>query len=230
MEDKKLIIAFDFPYEALEQAKALAQKLDPTLCRLKVGKQMFTDHGPAFLQWLQDKNFEIFLDLKFHDIPSTVAKALEAARRLGVWMVNVHSLGGEKMLSMAREALPKGRGPLLIGVTVLTSMDAHQLATLGIQMSPQELALKLARLAHQAQLDGVVCSAQESPDIKAATESGFLTICPGIRPKDAPVDDQSRIVTPNEAVALGADYLVVGRPVTQAEEPMAVVTSLLSEL
>jgi orotidine-5'-phosphate decarboxylase len=231
MDNKKLIIAFDFPFDALNQAKELAEQLDPARCRVKVGKQMFTDHGPAFVEWLQAHGFDVFLDLKFHDIPSTVAKAVSAAERLGVWMVNVHALGGPLMLAQARAALSSSASrPLLIAVTVLTSMDDAQLKACGISQSAAEFGTHLASLAFEADLDGVVCSAQECPSIKKATMPSFLTVCPGIRPSSAAVDDQSRIVTPPEAVRLGADFLVVGRPVTQSSAPMDVVDALLDSL
>lgn len=224
-----LIVALDFAAPA--EAVALASRLDPRHCRLKVGKALFTRSGPAILEPLLARGFEIFLDLKFHDIPNTVAGACRAAADLGVWMVNVHASGGRAMLEAAREALAKySPRPLLTAVTVLTSLDAAALAEIGFNASPAEQVLRLARLAQAAGVDGVVCAPQEITLVKAACGRGFLTVTPGIRPAGASADDQSRIATPTAARAAGADHLVVGRPITQAADPAAAVLALNAEL
>ena len=230
MEDKKLIIAFDFSNDEMARAQELLKTLDPAVCRIKVGKQMFVDHGPDWVKTIQKNGFDVFLDLKFHDIPTTVAKALQAAERLGVWMVNVHALGGPEMLAHARSAISSDNAPLLIAVTVLTSMDAIQLNALGINVSAQAYGERLAQMAMAAGFEGVVCSAHEASAIKQATTSRFVTVCPGIRLPGAPTDDQSRVLAPKEAVEAGADYLVMGRPITQAPDPMAVVHQVLEHL
>lgn len=223
--DPKLLVALDFDSQG--KCLALVEKLKPEYCRLKIGKEMFTRFGPALVEQVQALGFEVFLDLKFHDIPNTVAKAVAAAADLGVWMVNVHASGGERMLMAAKEAIAQyEKPPKLIAVTVLTSMDESDLAGTGIAEAPAEQALRLARLAKQVGLDGVVCSAQEVAKVKSACGSSFLCITPGIRLKDSAADDQRRIMTPDEAIGNGSDYLVVGRPITKAEEPLVVAEQI----
>lgn len=224
-----VIVALDFP--SLEQALAVAQQLDPKLCRVKVGKELFTRSGPAVVEALQQLGFEVFLDLKFHDIPNTTAMAVKAAAELGVWMVNVHCSGGLKMMAACREQLEQhsGEKPLLIGVTVLTSMQQEDLAGLGLDISPQEQVLRLAGLAEHAGLDGLVCSAQEAQALKSQWPAGKL-VTPGIRPAGAAADDQKRILTPAQALQAGSDYLVIGRPITQAEAPHAALLNILQDV
>ncbi|KZN56521.1 MULTISPECIES: orotidine-5'-phosphate decarboxylase [Pseudoalteromonas] len=219
IEQKKVLIALDYDNESA--ALAFVSQLSPDECRLKVGKEMFTYFGPQFVKKLVDLGFDVFLDLKFHDIPNTVAKAVTAAAELGVWMVNVHASGGTEMMSKAKEALSKygDKAPLLIAVTVLTSMDQAQLSKLGIDKTPQEQVLYLAKLAKESGLDGVVCSAQEAETLKAQLGNEFKLITPGIRPAGSDAGDQKRIMTPAKAIEAGSDYLVIGRPITKAEDP-----------
>ncbi|KZN50991.1 orotidine-5'-phosphate decarboxylase [Pseudoalteromonas luteoviolacea] len=219
IELKKVLIALDYDDESA--ALEFVSQLSPNECRLKVGKEMFTYFGPQFVKKLVDLGFDVFLDLKFHDIPNTVAKAVTAAAELGVWMVNVHASGGTEMMSKAKEALAQygDKAPLLIAVTVLTSMDQAQLSKLGVEKTPQEQVLYLAKLAKEAGLDGVVCSAQEAESLKAELGEEFKLITPGIRPAGSDAGDQKRIMTPEKAIAAGSDYLVVGRPITKAEDP-----------
>jgi orotidine-5'-phosphate decarboxylase len=227
--DPKIIVALD--YAAAKSAAALADRLDPGLCRLKVGKELFTAAGPAVVEQLAAKNFEVFLDLKFHDIPHTVAQACRAAAGLGVWMLNVHALGGRAMMSAAREALDGlDRRPKLIAVTVLTSMGRPDLQELGIAEEPQDLVLRLARLAAACGLDGVVCSAQEAGLLRREIGPRFCLVTPGIRPAQASRDDQTRIMTPAQALAAGSDYLVIGRPITQAPDPLAALEAIRQEI
>ncbi|HIG66229.1 MAG TPA: orotidine-5'-phosphate decarboxylase [Porticoccaceae bacterium] len=215
----KVIVALD--YDNQHDALALAAQLDPTQCRLKVGKELFTIAGPAVVEQLVSNEFDVFLDLKFHDIPNTVAKAVAAAADLGVWMANVHASGGSRMMRSAKQALEeKGSNMMLIGVTVLTSMDDTDLEEIGIQRSPSDQVLHLAKLAKDSGLDGVVCSAQEASSLKAGLGQDFQLVTPGIRLDGSAADDQRRIVTPVEAVAMGSDYLVIGRPITQAADPL----------
>lgn len=230
VDSKKVLIALD--YDDQDKALAFVKQLSPSTCRLKVGKEMFTLFGPDFVKQLVDLDFDVFLDLKFHDIPNTVAKAVAAAAKLGVWMVNVHASGGVAMMEKAKAALtPFGdKAPLLIAVTVLTSMDEIQLKQLGIDKSPQEQVLYLAKLAQQAGLDGVVCSAQEAQLLKSQLGSEFTLVTPGIRPAGSDAGDQKRIMTPELAVASGSDYLVIGRPITQAADPVAVLTEINESL
>lgn len=226
MNDPKVVVALDFNNQA--DALAFVDKINPADCRLKIGKEMFTYFGPEFVKELVDKGFDIFLDLKFHDIPNTVAKAVTAAAELGVWMVNVHTSGGLAMMTKAKEALAAygDKAPLLIGVTVLTSMSQDDLTTLGINKTPQEQVKFLASLAKKAGLDGVVCSAQEAKVLKEELGNEFALITPGIRPKGAASDDQQRIVTPEQAIADGVDYLVIGRPITKADSPHHVLQTI----
>lgn len=224
-----IIVALDF--SSRDAALALADRLDPQLCRVKVGKELFTRSGPAVVEALQAKGFEVFLDLKFHDIPNTTAMAVKAAAELGVWMVNVHCSGGLRMMAACREELDKlaGRKPLLIGVTVLTSMEQQDLAGIGLDIAPQEQVLRLAGLAAQAGMDGLVCSAQEAPALKAS-HPALQLVTPGIRPAGSSADDQKRILTPAKALAAGSDYLVIGRPITQAPDPAAALSAVVAEL
>ncbi|MDC0088526.1 orotidine-5'-phosphate decarboxylase [Porticoccaceae bacterium] len=214
-----VIVALDFDNQ--NAALTLAEQLDPAQCRLKVGKELFTAAGPALVKSLVERNFDVFLDLKFHDIPNTAAKAVSAAADLGVWMTNVHASGGSRMMSAAREALQQqGSNMLLIGVTVLTSMDEADLREIGIQRSPSEQVMHLAQLTHNCGLHGVVCSAQEASALKSNLGTEFQLVTPGIRLADSAADDQRRIVTPQRAMELGSDYLVIGRPITQSANPL----------
>lgn len=224
-----IIVALDFPNR--EAALDLAARLDPAQCRVKVGKELFTRSGPGVVEALQARGFEVFLDLKFHDIPNTTAMAVKAAAELGVWMVNVHCSGGLRMMSACRETLDKlgGRKPLLIGVTVLTSMEREDLAGIGLDIEPQQQVLRLAGLAEQAGLDGLVCSAQEAVALKAAHPSLQL-VTPGIRPAGSAQDDQRRILTPRQALEAGSDYLVIGRPISQAADPAQALAAVVAEL
>lgn len=229
MDNKRIIVPLDVP-EA-EAALALAARLDAKLCRVKVGKELFVAAGPAVVGRLQERGFEVFLDLKFHDIPSTVAGACRAAAKLGVWMMNVHASGGEAMLRAARESIEAVvRPPILIAVTILTSLSDVDLERVGLHGSLIENVERLARLARASGLDGVVCSAQEAPLIRKAAGEDFILVTPGIRLKDDKKDDQARIVTPAEAVRLGANYLVIGRPITQAADPGAMLASIRESL
>ena len=229
MNDPKIIIALDYP--AAAPALALAERLQPELCRLKVGKELFTATGPALLEQLMRRGFEIFLDLKFHDIPNTTAQACKAAAALGVWMVNVHALGGRKMLEAAREAIPTGsHQPKLIAVTLLTSMAQEDLADIGIAATPAEMVLRLATLARDSGLDGVVCSAQEATLLRKQCGGKFCLVTPGIRPTQASLDDQSRVMTPLAALQAGSSYLVIGRPITRAADPLQALLDINKEI
>ena len=229
MNDPKIIIALDYP--AAAPALALADRLQPALCRLKVGKELFTATGPALLEQLMKRGFEIFLDLKFHDIPNTTAQACKAAASLGVWMVNVHASGGRRMMEAAREGLANfAKPPKLIAVTVLTSMVQEDLVDLGITDTPAELVQRLAALAHDSGLDGVVCSAQEAWQLRPKYGEGFCLVTPGIRPADSAADDQSRIMTPRSAIKAGSSYLVIGRPITQAADPLQALLDITHEI
>ena len=224
-QSTRIIVALDFPAPA--PALDLAERLDPARCRLKVGKELFTRAGPGFVEDLQRRGFEVFLDLKFHDIPNTVAAACAAAADLGVWMVNVHASGGLRMMQAARERLDTmSRPPLLIAVTLLTSMGESDLAAIGCPGVPQERVLALAALARTAGLDGIVCSPQEASVVRAALGPDCLLVTPGVRPAGASAGDQKRIMTPEAAVAAGADHLVIGRPITQAEDPLAAIAAI----
>ncbi|MGP4845944.1 orotidine-5'-phosphate decarboxylase [Marinobacter sp. 1Y8] len=226
----RIIVALDFPDQA--QALALADSLDPTLCRLKVGKEMFTRFGPEFVRQIQQRGFDVFLDLKFHDIPNTASAAVAAAADLGVWMVNVHASGGETMMAACRERLEsfgKDR-PLLIAVTVLTSMSEADLRGVGVDGTPADQVARLAQLTYNAGLDGVVCSAQEAPVLRYEHGSRFRLVTPGIRPTFAAKGDQERIMTPADAINAGSDYLVIGRPITQATNPLEVLEEIQAEI
>lgn len=218
MIDPKVIVALDFPDQ--QQAIEFSRKTTPEQCRLKVGKELFTSAGPALVEALVDSGYDVFLDLKFHDIPSTVGKAASAAAKLGVWMLNVHALGGTPMMQAAREGIDVvARRPFLIAVTVLTSTSADDLQALGITMPLPQLVDQLARKTIESGLDGVVCSAQEAPALRASIGEAPLLVTPGIRPEWAAANDQHRIVTPQQALADGASYLVIGRPITQHPDP-----------
>ena len=227
MKDPRIIVALDF--SSKEQPLILANKLDPMLCRVKIGKELFTVAGPAIVETLMSKGFEVFLDLKFHDIPNTVAKACRVASDLGVWMINVHALGGKKMLIAARDALPSG-GAKLIAVTLLTSFGPDDLESIGLDNEPRNVVQKLARLAHDCGLDGVVCSALEAAQLRQTIGENFCLVTPGIRLIDASIDDQSRIATPQIAIRNGANYLVIGRPISQAEDPLLMLRQLNKEI
>ncbi|WP_439105897.1 orotidine-5'-phosphate decarboxylase [Congregibacter sp.] len=224
-----VIVALDYPEMA--PALELAGSLDPTACRLKVGKELFTAAGPQLVERLQALNFEVFLDLKFHDIPNTVAGALRSAAAMGVWMVNVHASGGRRMLEASAEALAGlSSPPLLIAVTVLTSMDAQDFVELAYEDSLGEQVLRLAGLAKDCGLQGVVCSAQEASTLRQKMGSSFALVTPGIRPAGATRDDQRRVLTPAEAMDAGSSYLVVGRPITQAKDPAAALRAINASL
>lgn len=224
--DSKIIVALD--YETKSEALNLVARIDPSLCRLKVGKEMFTTLGTEFVKQLHQRNFEVFLDLKYHDIPNTVARAVRSAADLGVWMVDLHASGGLRMMEEAKTILePYGKdAPLLIAVTVLTSMEDVDLLQLGINTSPMEQVIRLARLTHRAGLDGVVCSPQEVEILHSTFGTDFKLVTPGIRPAGSQIGDQRRIMTPEEAIKAGSNYLVIGRPITQAQDPVNVLKSI----
>lgn len=230
LNDPKIIVALDFPSQ--NPALALADQLDPAKCRLKVGKELFTRSGPELVKSLQGRGFDVFLDLKFHDIPNTTSAAVAAAADLGVWMVNVHASGGEKMMVACRERLESfgADKPLLIAVTVLTSMSDSDLAGIGITGSAEAHVSRLATLTKNCGLDGVVCSAQEAPRLKTEQGADFQLITPGIRPLTADKGDQQRIMTPTDALKAGSDYLVIGRPITQAPDPLAALEAIHAEV
>lgn len=226
----QIIVVLDYPSAA--QTMQLVDRLDPTLCRVKVGKELFTAAGPALVEELIKRGFDVFLDLKFHDIPNTVAGAVRAATRLGVWMVNVHASGGRAMLLAAREARDAAamgsRKPLLIGVTVLTSLDDASLHEVGVGDTAVSQVMRLAQLAHACGLDGVVCSALEAPPLCEAlpTDGTFVKVTPGIRLAGDASGDQVRVVTPLDAIKMGADYLVIGRSITHAADPIATLQTI----
>jgi orotidine-5'-phosphate decarboxylase len=229
MNDPKIIVALD--YAAAQPALNIVARLDPALCRVKVGKELFTTAGPTLVETLVARGFGVFLDLKFHDIPNTVASACKAAARLGVWMMNVHASGGSAMMQAACDALAGNtQRPKLIAVTVLTSMAQSDLADIGMQGNPTEVALRLARLAQSAGLDGVVCSAQEAQALRVGCGAGFNLVTPGIRLADGTQDDQKRVMTPRAALDAGADYLVIGRPITQSADPIAALQRIQREI
>tara|TARA_R110002110_G_scaffold89303_2_gene232694 strand:+ start:44127 stop:44828 length:702 start_codon:yes stop_codon:yes gene_type:complete len=226
--NKQLIVALDFSDE--KACLDFLDQLNPDLCRVKIGKELFTHYGPALVSSVQSRGFEIFLDLKFHDIPNTVAAAVRAAADLGIWMVNVHASGGRAMLEAARNALPDSQAPLLIAVTVLTSLGEQELKELGIADKPEDQVIRLASLTADCGLDGVVCSAREAPLLRQALPADFKLVTPGIRPAGDKADDQKRIVTPTDALARGSDYLVIGRPITRADNPGAKLASIIEEI
>jgi orotidine-5'-phosphate decarboxylase len=226
-DNPRVIVALD--YVDARPALELVARLDPAACRLKIGKELFTAVGPALVRELVGKGFGVFLDLKYHDIPNTTAAACRAAADLGVWMVNVHASGGRKMMEAARQAV-ENSSVKLIAVTVLTSMDEASLREIGVNATPAEQVLHLANLAQASGMDGVVCSAQEGPILRAELGNDFLLVTPGIRPAGSAVGDQSRVLTPASAIRAGADYLVIGRPITQASDPVAALQSIQTEI
>lgn len=228
-DEKKLIVALDYPDS--KSAMEMLEKLDPEFCRVKVGKELFTRSGPELVRRVHAEGFDVFLDLKFHDIPNTVAKAVQAAAELGVWMVNVHASGGSQMMSAAKKAISvTGSDTLLIAVTVLTSMSQSDLNEIGLDVAIDQQVLRLARLAERSGLDGVVCSAREAMMLRAALSEQFLLVTPGIRPAGDVAADQKRVETPASAIAKGSNYLVIGRPVTQALDPIAKLQSIANEI
>lgn len=230
MSDSRIIVALDFANA--HAALACADQLDPNLCHVKVGKELFTRAGPEVVRALHAAGFKVFLDLKYHDIPNTVAKAVLAACELGVWMLNVHAQGGQQMLTAAVDAVAQAASakPKLIAVTMLTSLSDADLAAVGLQGTVIENAQRLAQLSHTAGLDGVVCSAQEAAQLKELCGQSFLTVTPGIRLSDSKRDDQQRIMTPAAAIANGADFLVIGRPITQADDPLAALQTCRQQI
>ncbi len=228
MKTSPIILALDYPQAEL--AIAAAERLDPSQCQLKIGKALFTRAGPSVVEQLMKMGFKVFLDLKFHDIPNTVAMACKAAADLGVWMMNIHCLGGLRMMQQARAAFDDyPHPPLLLGVTVLTSMAQTDLNQIGIESTPQASVIQLAQLAQQAGLDGVVCSAQEAASLRTQCGEKFTLVTPGIRMQQMQ-DDQRRVATPAQAIRDGSDYLVIGRPVLQASHPDKVLEQILAEV
>lgn len=224
-----IIVALDYP--SMELALAMAEQLDPKQCRVKVGKELYTRCGPVILEKLHALGFQVFLDLKFHDIPNTTANAVAVAADLGVWMVNVHASGGQKMMAACADKLASfSNRPLLIGVTVLTSMQGEDLQQIGLDVSPLDQVLRLAELTKESGLDGVVCSSHEVSRLKQDLGQEFQLVTPGIRPSFAAQGDQKRIMTPSEAVVAGSDYLVIGRPITQADKPIEALALINQEL
>ena len=227
--DSKIIVALD--YADATSALNLAAKLDPNLCKLKVGKELFTAAGPTLIEQLVKKQFKVFLDLKFHDIPTTVAKACQAASNLGVWMINVHACGGAAMMQAALEGVNKSNHqPFLIAVTVLTSMDQSTLTSVGVSQKLDQQVLNLAKLSQQSGLHGVVCSGLEARLLKQNLPNDFLLVTPGIRPSTANLDDQNRVLTPSQALNMGASYLVIGRPITEAIDPIVALMAIQHEI
>jgi orotidine-5'-phosphate decarboxylase len=225
----RIIVALDYASE--RAARSLVEQLDPKLCRLKVGKELFVRAGPGIVEHLTGAGFDVFLDLKFHDIPNTVANACAAAADLGCWMVNVHAGGGLKMMQAASERFAALReAPILIGVTVLTSLDADQLEAIGFKETPEQLVVRLARLTAEAGLAGVVCSPREIGDLRAEHNADFALVTPGIRPPGSSVDDQARIAAPQAAISAGASFLVIGRPITAAEQPLQALLDIRASI
>ncbi|MDY6929372.1 MAG: orotidine-5'-phosphate decarboxylase [Pseudomonadota bacterium] len=229
-QDARVIVALDF--DDADKAMDLVDQLDPGACKLKVGKEMFTLFGPEFVKSLIAKEFDVFLDLKFHDIPNTVAKACKAAAEMGVWMVNVHASGGKEMMMAAKKAIAESSHPQtkLLAVTVLTSMDQTQLNDVVPEVTPAEQVKKLAQLTADSGLDGVVCSAKEAVMLRETHNDKFLLVTPGIRPAGADMGDQKRVMTPVDAIDAGVSYLVMGRPITQASEPLAALNAVNDSL
>lgn len=224
-----IIVALDA--SSANEAFALAERLSPLLCRLKVGKELFTAAGPMVVEGLQRRGFDVFLDLKFHDIPNTVGAACRVAAQLGVWMVDVHTAGGPAMLDAARQAVDSvSQPPILVGITLLTSLHERDLSEIGIHGSLQDAVIRLAQLANRHGLDGVVCSAAEASLLRAALPAHFKLVTPGIRPADSAQDDQVRVVTPADAIRLGSNYLVIGRPITQSSDPVQTLQLILDSL
>jgi len=231
-DNKRILVALDYPNA--DQALAMARQLDPNVCRVKVGKELFTRCGPSIVESLHALGFDLFLDLKFHDIPNTVAKACAAAAELGVWMVNVHASGGRRMMEAAREAVEvhsaSSRRTKLIAVTVLTSMERSDLVEIGLDLDPIDQVKRLAALTQKSGLDGVVCSAQEASALRQQAGSDFELITPGIRPADSDQGDQRRIMTPSQAIVAGSTYLVIGRPITGAADPAVAAAAIQAEV
>jgi len=229
LKDSRIIIALDFSSE--NQVLEFIAQLDPAMCKLKVGKELFTLAGPSLVRQLIDRGFDVFLDLKFHDIPNTVARACKVAADMGVWMMNVHALGGRNMLLAAREALEgSDHRPLLIAVTILTSMGQQDLQEIGLSGSPEDNVLRLASLTKDAGLDGVVCSSREVISLRQALGEAFTLVTPGIRPAGSEAGDQKRIMTPTDAIQAGSSYLVIGRPITQASDPVQTLMTINAEV
>ena len=228
MTDSKIIVALDFPDEA--STMELVDRISPELCRLKIGKELFTRCGPDLVKSIVNSGYDVFLDLKYHDIPNTVANACKAAADLGVWMMNVHALGGPAMLAAARNALSDSDSPLLIAVTILTSSSDDDLKAVGINQNTEDMVRRLALLSKEQGLDGVVCSAQEASDLKSSLGHDFILVTPGIRLPADDAGDQKRIVSPADAVRQGSDYLVIGRPITQADDPGQKLLTINSEI
>lgn len=223
----RIIIPLDMEYTS---AVSIADKLDPNICRLKVGNQLFTSSGPKIVKTLHDKGFEIFLDLKFHDIPNTVYESVRSAANLGVWMINVHASGGSKMLDASKKALEGfDKPPLLVGVTILTSISEEILTEIGFNNLDKQVK-RLTKLAQRSGLDGVVCAASDASKVKQTCGESFLTVTPGIRPRDADLNDQSRTSTPKEAISNGSDFLVIGRPITGSEDPTNALENIYKEV
>ncbi|MEW7993208.1 MAG: orotidine-5'-phosphate decarboxylase [gamma proteobacterium symbiont of Clathrolucina costata] len=227
--ESRVIVALD--YSRQDRALALVDRLDPSLCRLKVGKEMFTRLGPSFIEVLRGRGYEVFLDLKFHDIPNTVAAACDAAADLGVWMMNLHASGGRRMMEAARERLEsRSNHPHLIAVTILTSLTGEEIQEIGFSGDPADNVLRLAKLTQQSGLDGVVCSPREAEMLRGDLGHDFLLVTPGVRPKQATQDDQRRVMTPADAINAGSSYLVVGRPITAAADPIQALQSINLEI
>ena len=228
--ENKIIVALDF--NSSSQAVEFVDTLDPKLCRLKIGKELFTAAGPNLVETMIKKEFDVFLDLKFHDIPNTVARAVQVAADLGVWMLNVHISGGSTMMKSAKDAIISHGGckPILIGVTVLTSISSAELSEIGINNDLKDQVVQLAKLAYQSGLDGVVCSAEEAKLLRNSMPADFILVTPGIRREQDAADDQKRVITPSQAIRNGSDYLVVGRPITQAASPSAALAAFNSEI
>jgi orotidine-5'-phosphate decarboxylase len=228
-DNNRIIIALDMD----DQKKVLAfvKELNPAQCRLKIGKELFTSYGPKLVKKLQKQGFSIFLDLKFHDIPNTVYKAVRAACQLNVWMLTIHTAGGSEMMRAARRAVDESaHKPILVAVTVLTSLSGDDLNEQGIQRSTDEQVLRLASLAQQNGMDGVVCSAAEAASIRKLLSENFVLVTPGIRPTGDEAQDQKRVVTPKDAISAGSNFLVIGRPITQARKPVEKLHQILDEI
>ena len=227
--EPRIIVALDYPSE--EAAWRLIEQLDADMCRLKIGKEMFTRLGPDFVRRVIGRGFDVFLDLKYHDIPNTVAAACEAAADLGVWMMNVHASGGRRMMESAMERLARHASrPRLIAVTILTSLSQEELTEIGFPGTPEENVLRLAALAHDSGLDGVVCSPREAAPLRQRPGGDFLLVTPGVRPASVSLDDQTRVMTPADAISAGSSYLVVGRPITAAPDPLAALQAINAEI
>jgi len=227
--DPKVIVALDF--DSADETFNLVDQLKPSMCRVKVGKQLFTREGPQLVKNLIAKGYDVFLDLKFHDIPNTVAHACAAAADLGAWMINIHAQGGPSMMQAARDAVGhSAQKPLLIGVTILTSLNADEIRAIGLQGSTEDNVMRLAKLAQESGLDGVVCSPLEVLSLRDQLNANFKLVTPGIRPAGSSKDDQKRVMTPKTALAAGSDYIVIGRPITQSKRPLAALQSILNEI